>query len=154
MIKLIKKRNNYIIFLILFKYIFIIYLIMELYSQHLQFYKDTSDFCKNNNLTDYEIKKPLISYINRKKFIDFLNHFYSPEVISSSVEADSSADSSEVISYSNNEVKEEINESESESKSESADKSADDSESELDEVKDEVEVEVEDEVNESESDDE
>ena len=41
-------------------------------SQIETIYKLTVDYCKDNNLIDYEVKKPLICYLNRNKFCQFL----------------------------------------------------------------------------------
>lgn len=41
-------------------------------SQIENIYKLTVDYCKENNLLDYEVKKPLICYLNRNKFCQFL----------------------------------------------------------------------------------
>jgi hypothetical protein len=41
-------------------------------TEFLEIYKSTVDYCKSNNIKDYELKIPLISYINRDNFIKFL----------------------------------------------------------------------------------
>ena len=38
----------------------------------LELYKHIVDFCKSNNIKDYETKRPLIYYINRDAFIDYI----------------------------------------------------------------------------------
>lgn len=48
-------------------------------TEFLKIYKSTVDFCKNNNIKDYELKIPLISYINRDNFIKFLKDESSTE---------------------------------------------------------------------------
>ena len=38
----------------------------------LELYKHIVDFCKKNNIRDYETKKPIIYHINRDAFISYI----------------------------------------------------------------------------------
>jgi hypothetical protein len=38
----------------------------------LNLYKHTVDYCRHNSLKDYETKKPLICYLNRDLFLEYI----------------------------------------------------------------------------------
>jgi hypothetical protein len=50
-------------------------------DKYLELYKLTVDYCKTNNIKDYELKLPLISYANRDRFIVFLKNNLSSKKI-------------------------------------------------------------------------